>query len=249
MDAAAATQPHDIRPRIWELDFLRGLAIILMVFYHLGFDLTEFCGVHSIFGIKLDLYGPVLTAAQSLFAGLFIALCGISSTLTRSNLKRAVKILVVAAAITAVTFIFNPAETIYFGILQCLGFCILIYALLFRKAGTAVTGIAGAFSIALGVALPTILKHVRIDFDWLMPFGITSGTFATYDYFPLFPWLGLFLLGVVLGKTVYAGKQSLVPVRLPVTFFNAAGRHSLLIYVVHQPVIMGVLYVFGLIRP
>jgi uncharacterized membrane protein len=81
-----------------------------------------------------------------------------------------------------------------------------------------------------------------------MPFGITSPSFSAFDYFPLIPWLGIFLAGAALGKTVYASKRSLLPWQMPPNFVNFAGRHALVIYIVHQPVIMGVLYLLGAVR-
>jgi uncharacterized membrane protein len=89
---------------------------------------------------------------------------------------------------------------------------------------------------------------MAVRFDWLLPFGIHSPGFSSFDYFPLIPWLGVFLIGAGLGKSVYVSRRSLLPRHLPQTFVNAAGRHSLLIYIAHQPVIMGVLYVLGLMR-
>ncbi|MCX6569388.1 MAG: heparan-alpha-glucosaminide N-acetyltransferase domain-containing protein, partial [Candidatus Aminicenantes bacterium] len=79
-------------------------------------------------------------------------------------------------------------------------------------------------------------------------FGLPSQSFSSLDYFPLIPWFGVFLIGVALGKSVYASKRSLLPWRMPPTFVNFAGRHSLIIYIVHQPVIMGVLYILGPMR-
>jgi len=120
-------------PRIWEIDFLRGLSIILMVLYHFGYDLTEFCGIRRILGIEINLSSLSLTIAQYFFAGVFIVLCGISSTLSRNNIRRALKILGVAVIITAITYLYSSSETIYFGILHCLGVCILLYGLMFQK--------------------------------------------------------------------------------------------------------------------
>jgi len=246
--ASAGDFPSVRRPRIWELDFLRGAAIILMVLYHLGFDLTEFCGIRSLLGIRFNIFSRGIAAAQLVFAGVFIVLCGISSTLTRSNVRRALKILAVAVAVTVVTYFFNASSAIYFGILHCLGISILIYGLTLQKTGAVASAAAGAFVLVLSVALSAVMKDVFVGFDWLMPFGITSGTFSSYDYFPLLPWFGVFLLGTALGKSVYARKRSVIAARLPETFINAAGRHSLLIYIIHQPVIIGILYVLGLMR-
>jgi uncharacterized membrane protein len=89
---------------------------------------------------------------------------------------------------------------------------------------------------------------VTIRFDWLLPLGIHTPFYASFDYFPLLPWLGIFLAGAALGKSAYVAKRSLIRRRLPVSFINFAGRHSLLIYILHQPVILGVLYLLGLVR-
>jgi uncharacterized membrane protein len=102
--------------------------------------------------------------------------------------------------------------------------------------------------LGLGAVLPVIKKGLAVRSDWLLPLGIPGPSFSSFDYFPLIPWLGIFLIGAVLGKRIYASKRGLLPWPLPATFVNAAGRHSLLIYIVHQPVIMGVLYVLGGMR-
>ena len=234
--------------RIWEIDFLRGLAIILMVGYHLLFDLGEFRGVKRFLGFSTDLSSVAWSAAQYFFAGLFVILSGTSSTLSRSNVRRGLKLLAVSLAVTVATYIFDPSSAVYFGILQCLAFSMLVYGAAFKKAGPVVCAAWGALVIGLGAALPILKRALAVRFDWLLPFGIHSPSFSSFDYFPLIPWLGIFLAGAALGKTAYAARRSLVPWRLPETFLNAAGRHSLLIYIVHQPVIMGVLYILGPMR-
>lgn len=241
---AAASRP----PRIWEIDFLRGLSIILMIGYHLLFDLGEMAGVKSVLFFSTDLWSPAWIAAQDFFAGLFVVLSGASSTLSRGNVRRALKLLAVALLVSAATFVFNRAATVHFGILHCLAVSILLYGLAFEKAKPAILAAAGAAVIGLSLAKPLVLKGVAIGFDWLLPIGIHSPRYGSFDYFPLLPWFGVFLAGAALGKSVYAARKSLLPVRLPVTFVNIAGRHSLLIYIVHQPVILAVLYALGLIR-
>ena len=231
--------------RIWEIDFLRGLSIILMVGYHLLFDVGEFVGIKRFLGFSTDLSSVAWTVAQYFFAGLFVVLSGVSCTLSRNNVRRGLKLLAVSLAVSAATYIFDPSSTVYFGILQCLAVSILIYGAAFEKAGPVSCAAWGAFVLGLAVALPMLVQGVEIRFDWLLPFGIHSPTFSSYDYFPLFPWFGIFLAGSALGKSVYASKRSMLPWQLPDTFINVAGRHSLLIYIVHQPVIIGLLYVLG----
>jgi len=245
---ASAAPPSRHRERIWEIDFLRGLSIILMVGYHLLYDLGAMAGVGSLLGFTTDLSTPAWLAAQYFFAALFVVLSGISSTLSRGNVRRALKLLAVALLVTAATFFFNRAATVHFGILHCLGASILIYGLAFERAKASACAAAGAAVIAVSLIPPLALKGVTIRFDWLLPLGIHSPGYSSFDYFPLLPWLGIFLLGVALGKSVYASRRSLIRRRLPVTFINFAGRHSLLIYIVHQPVILAVLYLLGLAK-
>lgn len=233
------------RQRIWEIDFLRGLSIILMVGYHLLFDLGEFRGVERFLGFSTDLSTTAWTIAQMFFATVFIALSGISSTLTRSNVRRGLRLLGISILVSAATYIFDPSSTVYFGILQCLAVSMLLYGAAFEKASAFALTMTGAAVVGLGAALPALKKALALRFDWLLPFGLHSPAFSSYDYFPLVPWFGVFLVGAALGKTLYAPKRSLLPWRLPVTFVNIAGRHSLWIYIAHQPVIMGVLYLLG----
>jgi uncharacterized membrane protein len=231
--------------RIWEIDFLRGLSIILMVGYHILFDLGEFSGVRRFLGFSTNLSSTAWTIAQFFFAGLFVVLSGISSSLSRSNAKRGVRLLIVSFVVTAATYWFDPKSAVYFGILQCLAVSIFLYGAAFQKAGTVACAAWGAVVLGARAALPILTKGLTIRSDWLLPFGIHSPSFSSFDYFPLIPWLGVFLVGAALGKSVYASRRSLIPARLPGTFVNWAGRHSLLIYIVHQPVIIGVLVLLG----
>ena len=232
--------------RIWEIDFLRGLSIILVVGYHLLFDLGEFVGLRIFLGFSTDLSSVAWRVAQSFFAGLFIVLSGISSTLSRSNLRRGLRLLAVSFAVTAVTYGFNPSAAVWFGILQLLAVSILIYGAAFEKTRPFASAAAGVVVLGLGSVLLLLIKGIEVRFDWLLPLGIHSPGLSSFDYFPLIPWLGVFLIGSALGKSVYVSRRSLLPRRLPQTLVNTAGRHSLLIYIAHQPVIIGVLYVLGL---
>lgn len=107
--------------RIWEIDFLRGIAIILMSLFHLLYDLSEFYNydINYTSG-PVDIIG--LTSAI-----MFIILTAISSSLSSNNLKRAAKILFFAYCITAITYFYDPQTFINFGILHLIGFSILLY--------------------------------------------------------------------------------------------------------------------------
>ena len=244
----AVAEPATRPPRIWEIDFLRGLSIILMVFYHLFYDLWALSGISKFLGVSIVLSNIYWTVAQYFFAGLFILLSGISSTLTRNNIRRALKLFAFAIVVTVATYVFDSSSAILFGILHCLTVCILIYGLTLERSGPATCAYAGAAVLGLSVAVFLAMKQATVRFDWLLPLGIHRPTYSAADYFPLLPWLGVFLVGTALGKSVYATKRSLIPRQWPMTFINIAGRHSLLIYVVHQPVILAGLYLLGLLR-
>jgi len=245
-------QPGAPRPgagrRIWEIDFLRGFSIILVILYHAAYDLGELAGIRTLFGWEIPLGSPLLEAARNFFAGLFIVLCGISSTLTRSNFRRALRLLAVALIITAATYFFNSSAAVHFGILHCLGVSILLYGLTLEKAGPLTCAAAGVAVLLLSAALSFLLKNALIPFDWLLPFGVHGASYVSFDYFPLFPWLGIYLGGAAVGKSVYASRRSLIPRPLPVSVINVAGRHSLWIYIAHQPVLIGIFYAAGLLR-
>jgi len=241
--------------RIWEIDFLRGLAILLVIGYHLLYDLGAYLGLPRFLGWSTDLSTAAWTVAQTVFAGLFVLLSGVSSTLTRSNVRRGLRLLAVALALTLATYLiaaglrlFDPAETVVFGILHCLAVSMLLYGAVFRKLPAAANALCGAAVVGLAALLPALEKALAVRSAWLAPFGLPGPSFAALDYFPLIPWFGVFLVGAALGRTVYGGKKSLLPWRPPATFVNVAGRHSLWIYLAHQPVIMGVLYALGLVR-
>ena len=233
--------------RIWEIDFLRGLAIVLMVGYHLLYDLGDFVGIKKFLGFSTDLSSPAWLIAQNFFAGLFVVLSGISSTFSRNNFRRCVKFAVVALLITAVTYLFDPASAILFGIIHCLAVSVLIYALTFQRTRPTTRAAWGAVVLSGAFFMPALRKLLAVKTNWLIPFGLFSPSFASLDYFPLIPWFGIFLIGTALGEWIYAQPKSLLRRQLPDNFINWCGRHSLLIYLIHQPLILAILYLLGYI--
>jgi len=231
--------------RIWEIDFLRGLAIILMVGYHLLYDLGDFVGLKKFLSFSTDLTTPAWVVAQNFFAGLFVILSGISSTFSRNNLRRFLKFLAVALLITAATYVFDKSSVILFGIIHCLATAVLIYTLVFQKTKPATRAIWGSLILITGFFMPAIKKVLVVKTNWLLPLGLHKLSFASFDYFPLIPWFGVFLIGAALGQWLYSEKKSLIRRPLPETFINWCGRHSLWIYLLHQPIIMGLLYLLG----
>ncbi len=238
------------KKRICLMDELRGFAVFCMIFYH-GFYTLAFLYNISAGLVLLRFFMP----AEPYFAGLFMFISGVSSDLSHSNLKRGLKLLGIALAVTLVTYLAVPEELIVFGILHFLSVCMILYGLLkpfsdrFRFHWVAIAACAVlflgtmgipkgyvGFSPQFGVMLPEALYRT----NWLAPFGIFNDSFISADYFPLFPWIFVFAAGTVAGKLAAAGKFPEFTYRSRVPFFSWFGRHALILYLAHQPVIYGV---------
>ncbi|NJD04642.1 MAG: DUF1624 domain-containing protein [Ruminiclostridium sp.] len=220
--------------RIWELDFFRGLALILMSYFHLIYDMKEF------YGYSVNYEGNITYYIGKLSAILFITISGVSANLSRSSWKRGLKVLGAGLSVTLVSYIFDNDYFVIFGILHFLGLS-MILSVLFRKLDSFTLLAAGMVILALGYAFPID----NLSNNYLMVLGFTSQTFTSSDYYPLIPYLGIFLIGMVLGRMLYPNKKSLIKPLPGHHFISIAGRHSLLIYLLHQPMILLMLYLIS----
>ena len=216
--------------RIWEIDFLRGLAIILMIIFHVVFDLKEF------YAYPLNYSEGFWFYVGKAAASLFIFICGISANLSANTRKNGIIVLAWGMALTVITYLYTPALYIRFGILHLLGLSLLVYPFI-REPRSGVVITMGLIILFTGLSF----SKIAVTTDWLLPFGLTSTTFASLDYYPLVPWFGLFLIGTAVGKFAYASKMSLIPFRVKAGIINRLGHKSLFIYLVHQPIIYAIL--------
>jgi uncharacterized membrane protein len=239
--------------RFWEVDLLRGCAILLMVLYHLVFDLNYFA-VYDI-----DISTGFWSAVARVAASLFLLLVGLSLTLSHSRarllgqddgfffhlLKRSAWILTWALGISVVTYLFIGKGFIVFGVLHLIGLSLLLaYPFLrLQKANF----IFGLLFILFGI----YIQNISVGFPWLFWLGLTPAGFYSVDYFPVFPWLGVILVGMGLGNLLYPSyrRKIQVPDLSCQTFVKALGflgRNSLAVYLIHQPVIIAFLYLSGI---
>ena len=240
--------------RIHFLDELRGICIICMVFFHAFFDIAFF--YEWKLGIRLfEFFSP----AVPWFAGLFIFISGVCCHLSRSNIKRGAQLLLIAMGMTIITS-FMDDLFIAFGILHLLSIGMLLYGLLEKfikkiPLWLGLTVCAAVFvltySISYGyyIGFPGLFTvHMPV---WLTEnpvmfiFGIINDNFVSGDYFPLLPWLFLFIAGTLVGRYVRKLPEILSKKRFKPLCF--VGRHTLLIYVLHQPVILLFVWLFTLI--
>ena len=233
-----------MKKRIWELDAFRGICIIGMVLVHLFFDL---CVMYRIVDWELPAW---FSFVQNWGGVLFLLISGISATLGSRSVRRGLIVLGCGMAVTAVTvgmYLLKMASIgiiIYFGVLQCLGVCMILWPL-FKKLPWWALATLGIVFVTAGMYLARL---PAVDVYYLMPLGLPWNHFLSADYFPLLPYFGYFLLGGALGRTLYGKKQSLLPnvnEKQPVlAFFQLCGKLSLPIYLLHQPLISGICMLF-----
>lgn len=248
MQSVDLVQNNSPKRRYALLDELRGFLVLCMVVYHWLLSLYDIFG----WGIAGELF-DFFTHVEAFFAGLFVLLSGLMCGFSRSNLRRGIICFSIALAVTAVTVIAAPwigRIEIYFGILHLLGFSMIFcgaFDFLLKKVNRWVGVILNAILFFVLYGLPshqTDLIGVRQlvpeslnEIPWLFPLGITTNSFSSADYFPLIPWMFLFLCGYYLYrfKIVQRHEGFFAPKRIvPLAFL---GRHALIIYIIHQPLI------------
>ena len=221
-----------MQKRIWELDFFRGVFLWGMIGIHLIYDLVDLYGV-----IQWEQPAAYLLF-KNRFGILFVLLSGLCATLGKNSVRRGIKVfacgMVCSLATVAMVWAGMAGRSliIYYGVLHCLGTCMLLWPL-FKKLPTPAL-------LVLGLAMAVYGEYLRpVAYPWatyLFPIGFKGYGFASSDYFPLLPWFFLFLTGYFL----YDLRRD-TPSRLHIPGVTAMGRHSLIIYLLHQPVIYGVL--------
>ncbi|HZX19528.1 MAG TPA: heparan-alpha-glucosaminide N-acetyltransferase [archaeon] len=231
--------------RYWELDFARGIAIAMMVVFHFLFDLN-YLGF-----AKISLYEGLFGIWQKLIASLFLFIVGVviavkysqdGGNFWKNSLKRAEIIFGAALIVTIGTFAFFPQEFIYFGILHLIAVSILISIPLARYK---------YLNLILGLVLIAIPLFVN-TFEFEIPFLVWVGLatpIPTFDFFPLIPWFGVVLLGIATGNFFYGNENPKIVFVEPKNrfseFFVFLGKNSFAIYLVHQPVLFGALYIIS----
>jgi uncharacterized membrane protein len=240
--SAAAAEAANSRPpkRIEGLDALRGIAIVAMAVYHFCFDLRYFGVTRSDFE-----HDPFWLTARTLILSSFLVIAGVSAVLARRDvgarsrwLRHAGVIAGAALLVSAASYAMFPRSYIWFGVLHAIAVSLLLaWPLVSRPALAAATGIA---VIASGIAF----AHPAFDNRALGWIGFMTAKPITEDYVPLFPWSGVLLLGITLGHALARrGFAALAPLATAPRWLRFLGRHSLVVYLVHQPLLIGLLWV------
>ena len=247
---------ENTRPRYSLLDMARGITLLSMIAYHAAYDLTY------LYHVRMPWFrdDPGQIWQQSI-CWVFLLLSGFCLPLGHHPFRRGAVVFGAGALVTAVTLLFLPEDVVWFGVLTLLGSAMLLTA--------ALDPLLRRVPPAVGVALSALLfwgTYPTMNGFWNLPgrrlalpqalyagyttayFGFMPKSFFSTDYFPLLPWLFLFWAGYFLHHLL--GRERLAPLRRSVCPpLGWMGRHSLVLYLLHQPVILGVLTaVFRLVR-
>jgi uncharacterized membrane protein len=234
------------RTRYWEIDLARTLAITMMVVYHTGYNVD-----FLVPGREHDALGGGWRALQVATGSLFLFLVGLSFTISDASARRrgldriarlrrhawrGIQILACGMVVTAVTRVALGEGFVRFGILHAIGVSLLLAPLVARL---------GMWNAPLGVGVILVglaIQRGHVDVPGLFAIVWEPTGRAGVDYYPLMPWFGLVLLGIAAGTLLYpGGRPGMWNTRIgdaPPRWLTAPGRHSLVIYLVHQPLLI-----------
>ena len=254
MSDTAGNPPTSPRPagRIHVLDLARGLALFAMASYHFAWDLEFFGYLES--GISTQ---GLLKAYARAIAGSFLFLAGVGLVLAHGRgirpgafLKRIAIVAGAAGLISLATYFAMPDTFIYFGILHAIAASSVI-GLAFLRLPPLLTVLAGVMCLAL----PQVYQSEAFNPAWLSWTGLFTVMPRSNDFVPLMPWLGPFLIGM--GFTRYAVSRGLTGRLATLPPSNNAiaratrfcGRHSLAFYLLHQPILLSLVWAVSQINP
>lgn len=224
----------------------RGFAILLMFVYHFSFDL-DYYGF-----IQQDFYqGAFWINFRTIIVTLFLTIMGISlylaayKGLNKKRFRQRLSLLIVYSLLVSISsWIMYPKAMIFFGILHFITIASVLGLLFIR---------AGKINFLLGLILiliPHIIRHSFFDQPYLQWLGLMTELPITVDYVPLLPWFGVVLIGVFLGEklTQLSTESFIVRWQSKQSFsklLSLGGRYSLHIYMLHQPLFLGILYIIS----
>jgi uncharacterized membrane protein len=245
--------------RIWELDALKTFAFFYMVFDHAMFNIAyvfatmwnapagHFLAELSNFALSYRNSRTAELLRIFLCAGVFLFCSGISSTLSKNNLKRGGKLSIAALALTLSTYlaglIFNADLIIVYGIIALLATCTLLSHVL-TKLDCRVLVLIALWCMFFGSFFS---RFTVMDTLVLPALNFHSPFYYSLDHWPFFPYAAFFIFGIVAGKLLYKQKKSLLPLK-PNIFTKSTSflsRKLLILYFAHQVILFGLLYFMG----
>lgn len=236
------------KDRLQLVDALRGIAIVNMVLFHLLYDI--FC----VYEVNPDIVDSMPFCIWERFICItFIVVSGFTWSLSaKSNIKRGIELNIFGFLITLATVLIIPSETIWFGILNFFGCAILIVCALngLLKKVKPEVGIVVCMIlfilfyevsdgyIGFGPLFKTKVPEILYDIKVLTPLGFPFKGFYSSDFFPIFPWIFMFILGYHMYEIYQKHPKFEKIAKIKIPFLSVIGRYSIWIYMLHQPICM-----------
>src|SRR3989344_3536439 len=228
-----------MQERIHSIDFIRGIAILMMVWFHFLFDLN-YLGF-----VQISLYEGFWGIFQKATISLFLLLVGVGIAISRNSkkenfafhiIKRSAFLFAIALLISAVTFVLFPQDWIYFGIIHMIAVS-LLFSIPF--SGSKIPALIAGLT---AIILPAFINTQKIGIDFLFWLGFSNPS-QSFDFVPLIPWFGLVLVGIYIGNSLMKILEEFDKVPIVKNRTMAwLGKNSLAMYLLHQPIIFGILY-------
>ena len=245
----AATEAARTRQRFDRLDALRAVAIVWMAIFHFSFDLNHFGFTHQSFYTD-----PVWTVQRACIVSLFLFCAGVGQAVAldqgqpRSRFwRRWAQVAACAVLVSLGSWFVFPRSFISFGVLHCIA-----VALLVLRLGAATSPTPWAFGLfgLLALLLPQFIQHPWFDTRWTNWVGLVTRKPIAEDYVPLLPWLGVMCWGLAAGQWVLSRRRHWITGAVPAALAPLAvlGRWSLRFYMLHQPLMFGVLMAWVALR-
>lgn len=221
-----------VKQRYDWLDLWRSLAVAVMVAFHALWDLEHF-GVLAAGTMET----PAADVVRYLGGGSFILISGMLALRSGRSLRRGFLLFCVGLAVAVVTALISLP--VRFGILQLLGVSMMLCGALREPLLRRTGPVLAAIFLALFVCSWLVTSLVTVPWRFLYPLGLRAEGFFSADYWPLLPWTFLYLLGTQLGAAALRGGAGEKAHRIPAAL-TFPGRHSLVIYLAHQPILYGI---------
>ncbi|CAN1526784.1 COG3503 Predicted membrane protein [Rhabdaerophilaceae bacterium] len=237
-------QPQIGAPRLGVIDLARGVAVLAMIVYHFGWDLSFLGLIENEFRQQVTWvwFGRAIAASFLVLVGFSLVLAHERGVVAGVFLRRLARVSCAALLVSLGTYLIFPQKFVFFGILHAIAVSSVL-AWPFLSVPTVWIGLA----VILIAVASQVIESSLLNAPWFVWLGLSSEIPATLDFVPIFPWFAFVLVGIGLARVIDLKKSSRPRIQIKTAVLLVwMGRNSLVIYLVHQLVFLGSLWLLTL---